>query len=291
VPDAPFVVVDDDGEYECDQTGGCPTDRTGDYFECDDCGDECRDEDGYWVGRNDDAHVCDSCQSNNYMYVYGRRGNQYYLHEDYSVYVDSCSEWYDQDYLSDNEIVSLENGEYEQMENAVEIDCEWFHIEDERICRTEDTDEFLMRTDCWQCDESGNWYTEETESVKIDGNQYHPDYAPDQDDEDDEDDEDSDTAVAVDPVVATLVVTKPEATMLTMDMLSEVSLVEDYTIERDFVRFSMTILHDGVKLSGHRDVPSNHIAVFGIDQTRLSMRQIISTELMWMATLNANKTI
>ena len=286
VPDAPCFVVDSDGEYECDQTGGCPTDRTGDYFECEDCGDECSQDDGYWVGRNEDRHVCDSCQSNNYMYVYGRRGNQYYLHEDIAVYVDSCSEWYDVEHLGCNEIVELENGEYEQMENAVEINDEWYHIEDERICRTEDTDEFLMCDDgCWQCDESGNWYTDSIDFVEVDGNKYHPDHAP-ATDEDEDDDSDGDTAVAVAPVV-----TKPEATMLTMDMLSEVSLVEDYTISGDFIRFSMTILHDGVKLFGHRDVPSSHIAVFGIDHTRIQMRKIISTELMWMATLNANKTI
>jgi hypothetical protein len=277
-----YVVIDSDGDYQCDQTGGCPTDESGDYFECEDCGDRTSDDDGYWVGRGEDTQVCESCRDN-YRYVYGRRGNQYYVHEDNSVYVDSCSEYYDEDYLMDNEIVSLENGEYEQMENAIEINGDWYHIEDERICRTEDTDEFLMQEDCWQCEESGNWYTEETESVKIDGNQYHPDHAPATDDEDDSD---GDTAVAVEPVV-----TKPDATLLTMDMLSEVSLVEDYGIERDIIRFSMTILHDGNKLFAHRDVPSNHIAVFGIDYTRINMRKIISTELMYMASINANLTL
>jgi hypothetical protein len=264
-----YLVVDSDGDYQCDQTGGCPTDESGDYFECEDCGDRTSDDDGYWVGRSEDTQVCESCRDN-YRYVYGRRGNQYYVHEDNSVYVDSCSEYYDEDYLMDNEIVSLENGEYEQMENAIEINGDWYHIEDERICRTEDTDEFLMQEDCWQCEESGNWYTEDTESVKINGNQYHPDHAPEQDADEE---------------------AKPDATLLTMDMLSEVSLVEDYTIEADTIRFSMTILHDGNKLFAHRDVPSNHIAVFGSDNTRINMRKIISTELMYMASINANLTL
>ena len=79
--------------------------------------------------------------------------------------------------------------------------------------------------------------------------------------------------------------------MLTMEMLSEVALVEDYTIAGDIMRFSMTILHDGVKLFGHRDVPSNHIVTHGIHQVRIDMRKMVSTELMYMAKINANNSI
>ena len=61
-----------------------------------------------------------------------------------------------------------------------------------------------------------------------------------------------------------------------------------YLGEDDIVRFSMTRLHDGVKLFAHRDVPRSHIAVFGLDHTRINMRKLISSELMWMATKNAH---
>jgi hypothetical protein len=274
-----WVMVDGDGEYICDQTGGVPTDDSGDYFECEDCGDRTAEDDGYWVGRHDDIRVCESCQDNNYRYAYGRRGNQYYVHEDDAIYVDSQGEWYDVDYLTDNEIVELNNGEYAPMDEAIEVNGDWFHIEDERICRTEDTDEFMLRDDgCWQCEESGNWYTDSVDYVEVNGDKYHPDYAPATDDA-----EDGDTAVAVEAVV-----TKPEATMLTMDMLSEVALVEDYTVAGSFVRFGMTILHDGVQLFAHRDVPAHHILQHTMEQTRIDMRKIISTELMHMASINAN---
>ena len=53
----------------------------------------------------------------------------------------------------------------------------------------------------------------------------------------------------------------------------------------------MEILHDGVKLFGHRDVPSNHIATHGMEQVRIDMRKMISTELMYMASINANNSI
>ena len=79
--------------------------------------------------------------------------------------------------------------------------------------------------------------------------------------------------------------------MLTMEMLSEVSLLENYTIAGDIIRFSMEILHDGVKLFGHRDVPSSHIATHGMDRVRTDMRKMISTELMYMASINANNSI
>jgi hypothetical protein len=279
---AKAIVVDSEGEYVCDQTGGCPTDDSGDYFDCEDCGDRTSDDDGYWVGRGEDTRVCESCLSNDYTYVYGRRGNQYHVHSDNAVWVESANDSYDVDYLADNEIIELNNGDYEQMENAVEVNGDWYHIDDERICRTEDTDEFLLVDDgCWQCTESGNWYTDSVDYVEANGDKYHPDNAPEQ--ADDDEDEDGDTAVAVAPVV-----TKPEATMLTMEMLSEVALVEDYTVAGSFVRFGMTILHDGVKLFAHRDVPAQQILQHTMEQTRIDMRKILSTELMHMASINAN---
>jgi len=280
------VVVDNDGEYVCDQTGGVPTDDSGDYFDCEDCGDRTPDDDGYWVGRGEDTRVCESCLSNNYTYVYGRRGAQYHVHNDNAVYVDSQSESYDVDYLDDNEIIELNNGEYAPLDEAVEINGDWYTIDDERVCRFEDTDEYGLTEDGWQCEQSCNWYTDAVDYVEVDGCKYHPDNAPATDDAEDDGEDDGDTAVAVAPVV-----TKPEATMLTMEMLSEVALVEDYRIAGSFVRFSMTLLHDGVKLFGHRDVPAHHIQAFGFDQTRINMRKIISTELMYMASINANNSI
>jgi hypothetical protein len=225
-----WVVIDSDGEYLCDQTGGCPTDDSGDFFECEDCGDRTAEDDGYWVGRGDDTRVCESCQENNYRYAYGRRGNQYYVHEDNAIYVDSQSEYYDVDYLDDNEIVELNNGDYVPLDEAVEVNGDWFHIEDDRICRTEDTDEFLMANEgCWQCEESGNWYTDAVDCVVVDGNKYHPDNAPERIDED-----------------------EGMPTMLTMEMLDKVLMIWDYTLARDSVRISLTYTLDGKALYAER---------------------------------------
>jgi hypothetical protein len=264
------LVIDSDGEFACDQTGGCPTDESGDYFECEDCGDRTSDDDGYWVGRSEDIRVCESCQENNYRYAYGRRGNQYYVHEDDAIYVESCADYYDVEYLSNNDIVELENGDYEQMENAVEVDGEWYHIEDERICRTEDTDEFLIRDDgCWQCEESGNWYTDSIDFVEVDDKKYHPNYAPATDEKIDED--------------------EGMPTMLTMEMLDKVLMIWDYTLPDGMVKISLTYTLDDKVLNAEQFYTYKFLCELD-DNTAFTqlVRKELSTKLMAQANEIAN---
>ena len=264
-----WVMVDGEGEYICDQTGGVPTDDSGDYFECEDCGDRTAEDDGYWVGRSEDTRVCESCLEHNYTYAYGRRGNQYYVHNDNVVYVDSQSESYDADYLDDNEIIELNNGDYVPLDEAVEVNGDWFHIEDERICRTEDTDEFLMQEDCWQCTESGNWYTNSVDYVEANGDKYHPDNAPEPDEKIDED--------------------EGMPTMLTMEMLDKVLMIWDYACYADRVKISLTYTLDGRMLYTERIFTLEFISGF-IDNgtfTKL-IRTELSTNLMAQANDIAN---
>ena len=173
------LVIDDDGDYELNQTSGEPNYQgdDDDYFSCEDCGDRTEHDDGYWVTRGEDEHVCHSCLENNYTRVYGRRGNQYYVNSDYAIHVDG--EYYDEDYLEDNQIVCLENCEYEHTDNAVEINGDWYHVDDEDVVLASDTDEYAMREDCWQCAESCNWYTDDCEDyTEYEGARYHDDYIP-----------------------------------------------------------------------------------------------------------------
>ena len=261
---AKALVIDSDGEYTCDQTGGYPTydeeDENG--FECEDCGDNTDEDDGYWIGRGEDTRVCRHCVENSYVYAYGRRGNQYYVHQDNAVYVESNSEHYDEDYLSDNEIVELENGDYEQMEEAIEINGDWYTIDDERICRFEDTDEYGLTEDGWQCEQSCNWYTDDcTDWVEINDVRYHKDYAPEQDDAEDEPD------------------ATPQAKPLTMAMLNECSLIEE---RRDdgYVMFSISLLHNGRRLITRRLISQTTINQTGWDAVREHCRKDISADLI-----------
>ena len=271
------IVVDEDGEYACDQTGGAPTTLDDNNFECEDCGDDTSDDDGYWVGYNDDSHVCISCYENEYTYGYGRNGRQYSFRSDYAVYIESQSEYYHQDYLDANDIVELENGEYESIEEAIEVDGEWYHLDDDRICRTTDTDEYLLCDNgCWQCEESGNWYTDSVDYVEVDDKKYHPSRAPATDDEDDSD---GDTAVAVAPVVttpATTVVPK----QLTIEMLNECALVEEHCPITYRVTYSIRIMHNGNLFIASRTYRDGFIESQGVDWMRVNVRRIISNELL-----------
>ena len=168
--------ISSSGEYECSNTSGY-AEGSGD--ECSDCGDRFSEGDGYWVGRYEDSQVCQDCCDNSYYYAYGARGNQYYVHTDNVVHVGD--EVYDEYYLGDNEIVRLENGDYASMDDCVCINDEWYDLDDSRVVRCEDDDEYrLAGDDCWQCEESLNWYTDDTKSVEVDGKLYHPEYAPEQ---------------------------------------------------------------------------------------------------------------
>lgn len=175
---AVLVIDSEDGDYLLNRTDGSPEyEDDEDTFECECCGDRTDNDDGYWVTRDEDEHVCQSCCDNNYTYVYGRRGNQYYVNSDYAVYCND--EYYDEDYLADNDIVQLENREYEHTDNAVEINGDWYHIDDENICHTEDTEEYALCEDCWQCTESLNWYTDDCDEwTEHEGERYHNDHIP-----------------------------------------------------------------------------------------------------------------
>jgi hypothetical protein len=90
-------------------------------------------------------------------------------------------ESYDEDYLGDNEIVRLEDGEYAHMDDAVCINDEWYDVDDMRVVRCEDDDEYYIEDEgCWRCEESGNWYSDSTDYVEVDDKKYHPDNAPEQ---------------------------------------------------------------------------------------------------------------
>jgi len=264
-----WLEIDSDGDWICENTGGYATNDEEDEnsFDCEDCGDRTSDDDGYWIGRGEDTRVCESCLNNHYTYVYGRRGNQYYVHNDNVVYVDSQSEHYDEDYLADNEIIELECGEYAPMDEAVEINGDWYLIDDERVCRFEDTDEYGLTEDGWQCEQSCNWYTDDcADWVEIEGVRYHKDNAPKRIDED-----------------------EGMPTMLTMDMLWNVHMLWDYSIGMGDVIISLTYTLDDRKLRAERRYTTEFINSQDRAGFNRMVREILCTDLMAQANEIANK--
>jgi hypothetical protein len=186
-----YLVLDSDGEYECDNTDGTPS--GGSRTTCDECGERCHEDELHWVDGSD-INVCEYCLDHEFTYVIGRRGQEYYVRSSYAVYVDSQGQWYDEDYLDNNNIVCLENGEHEHIDNAVHIESadEWYHTDDERIVFDEYNDRYDLTDNCvctedmgyvnkddaWQCHATDNYYSDKIDPVIIDDEKYHPDHAP-----------------------------------------------------------------------------------------------------------------
>jgi hypothetical protein len=177
------MFIDADGDIESSSTSGMADVCN---CNCDDCGARFNDDDeGGWTGVYEDNHVCQSCLDNEYTYAYSRRGNQYYIENDRVTYVNG--DYYDIEYLDDNNIVELHDGEYEDLDNAVYVESEdaYYRCDDDDVCYAEDTNQHELRENCWQCNESGNWYTDGEKCVEIDGDKYHPDNAPEVEESDD----------------------------------------------------------------------------------------------------------
>jgi hypothetical protein len=190
----------DDAEYECNSQNGDASEvnsRT-----CEDCGDRIPTDDGYWVNRDEATLVCNSCCDDHYVHAYGRGGNKYYIHSNDAVCVGD--EYYHENYISDNNIVCLEDGEYCEMDDAIYIESnsEYYHGDDERICYTVDgehelkdncvlleNDEYCLTDDAWQCEHSGDWYANsDCDPVTTAcGKSIHEDYADEYATEDEDD--------------------------------------------------------------------------------------------------------
>jgi hypothetical protein len=188
-----FCINDYDG-WEATSTSGIVD---GHEYTCEDCGAGFDDDEGAYTGVCEDNHVCQNCLDNDYTYAYSRRGCEYYIRNDDVICVND--DWYDINYLDDNNIVELHDGEYEHRDNTVFIESsdEYYHVDDDDIVYAEDTSRYELREDCWRCSESGNYYTNDEDSVEIDGDLYHPDHAPEVDEEEDEEEDDEVEVTAV----------------------------------------------------------------------------------------------
>jgi hypothetical protein len=153
------------GDYICNNTDGS-ADEQGEECAC--CNERVRDGDGYWAGPWEDEMICQGCSDYSYTYVYGRNRRQYLVHGDRAVYVESTGDSYDEEYLDTNDIVQLRNGEYEHLDNAVEVDGDYYHVDDERIVRCVDDDEYHLKRDVYHHEDSGEYYADEDKMPKDD---------------------------------------------------------------------------------------------------------------------------
>ena len=184
------LTIDESGDYELRNTNGTPSSSS--RYTCPDCGERCDEDDMHSVGYHGDHTVCRSCCENDYIYAIGRRREEYYVPNGDAVEVDGS--WYVCDYLGDNDIVELANGDYTHHDNAVRCDDddEWYHIEDSDIIHCDYDDKYHHIDNCvetvdegwvhcddaWMCYASSKYYSDSTDYVLVDGEKYHPDNAP-----------------------------------------------------------------------------------------------------------------
>jgi hypothetical protein len=156
------LMMDENGDIECSSTGGYAESVNRTY--CADCEDFFDSESGTWVGYHEDHHVCDNCASD-YTYVTGRRGSEYYIHDNAVVWVNEQP--YDENYLESNGIVYCEDdSEYRLKDDCVELDCEgtWIAKDvadegDTYVCLDDDNRIWGRRDDCWYCEKDEQWYS------------------------------------------------------------------------------------------------------------------------------------
>jgi hypothetical protein len=182
-----YLHITNRGAFECCNQNGTATEHN--TCSCSDCGERISEDEQRGTGVYGD-HMVGECCIDDYTHVHGRRGDQYYVPNDDAVEV-GC-EFYDREYLNDNNIVELSNGEYCDLDDAVCVDDEWYHTDDYAVV-CDYAGDYQLRDDCvelhdgewaheseaWECAGSGNFYLYDDDApVEIDGNMYHEDYVP-----------------------------------------------------------------------------------------------------------------
>jgi hypothetical protein len=148
------MIIDDGGEWLCDLTNGEAQEYNS--CKCSDCNSRVDEDDLVSTYDGNGDSVCQGCIEDCYYYVYGRREYQYYVHENDMVEVNGT--YYHNEYLADNNIVELYDGDYAELDDAVCIDGDYYLHHDDRIVLCEDTAEYALINDCWMCAIGGNWY-------------------------------------------------------------------------------------------------------------------------------------
>ena len=189
-----YLYFEHDGEYSANSTDGS-AEQNEDRVTCENCDDSVHEDHIHSVGYHGDNQVCEGCLDHCYVNVIGRRGHEYYIHQDNAIYVDSQDSHFDEDYLETNGIIQLDDGDYEHRDHAVYLDSReiWVHQEDsdavfcEHSDNYEHTDDvvqladgnFALEGDAWQCEHNGEWFLCDaaTSITTACGKTIHPDYA------------------------------------------------------------------------------------------------------------------
>lgn len=183
-----------DEYYECRSTSGTPTKETvdTDTVICEDCDERMSEDDACSVDIYEDRTVCSCCRDDNWTWAYSFRGRERYVPSDRAVYVGD--NYYDTDYLFENDIVELADGDYACRDETCYIErLDEYHLVDncthcehsneyelERDCVQLHDGEYAHMGDCWQCEHSNEWYLNDDSDSRYEtecGKTVHIDHA------------------------------------------------------------------------------------------------------------------
>ena len=177
-----YLVRDDSGAWGWDNTDGTPTLLDDGRFSCPRCGDSVDEEDMVSIGYHGDECVCSGCIDNDYVSAIGRRGYEYYVRDDRAIRTID-GDYYVIEYLGDNDIVELHNGDYCKYDYAiwVESESEYYHVDEEDS--SEDStaevvyaeDEHVLRDDAQWCIHRQEWIQEGNATEVAGGKYVHSD--------------------------------------------------------------------------------------------------------------------
>lgn len=143
-----YLLICNNGEFECTNTDGYASDQNGSY--CEHCDSRIgRNEDSVWAGRNQDYLICESCCDHHFVYAYGAGGEQYYTRADDCTYIGD--DFYVDRYFSDNDIVHADDvGEYMHQDDCVYLDNrgEWVSMDCPHAVYCEDSGTHEHADDC-----------------------------------------------------------------------------------------------------------------------------------------------
>lgn len=185
------LLVDERGDYLCERQDGHADGASG--CDCNDCGRRTSEDDSHSIGYMGDYMVGDCC-IDDYRWVLGRHGNEYYMYRHDAVYVESQDAYYDPDALNYHGIIQLDSGDYIPQDDAVYLDYRsiwvesdddcWVHCEhtscDEHVddCVQLADGDWALENDAWQCEHDDAWYLNDEESFETEcGKTIHPKHA------------------------------------------------------------------------------------------------------------------
>ena len=171
------LYIAEDGEYECTNTDGNPSNSADCH--CNSCDEYYHSDDMRSVYDDDD--VCEGCADEYYVMAYV--DNTHYterVHQDNTI--EYNGDRYHIEYLDDHELVELHNGDYAKSDDTYETRNGDYVLKSD-IGSGSDwvlvNDIAYPKDEMYFCHESSEWYLiDDAEPIELNGKTYHPEHVP-----------------------------------------------------------------------------------------------------------------